>query len=110
MIALESDALFAATAKEALAALGITNVAIVEGPLTAGAPRQAPYDVIVFDGSIDEIPAGIIDQEARRLTYLVENVLNFSRTEKGQNRVAPAPSRLRLAERRVESVRHGHHL
>jgi signal transduction histidine kinase len=33
--------------------------------------------------------AGIIDQEARRLTYLVENVLNFSRGEKGTNRVAP---------------------
>ena len=34
--------------------------------------------------------AGIIDQEARRLTYLVENVLNFSRAEKGTNRIAPA--------------------
>jgi signal transduction histidine kinase len=33
--------------------------------------------------------AGIIDQEARRLTYLVENVLNFSRAEKGTNRVTP---------------------
>jgi signal transduction histidine kinase len=33
--------------------------------------------------------AGIIDQEARRLTYLVENVLNFSRAEKGTNRVSP---------------------
>ena len=33
--------------------------------------------------------AGIIDQEARRLTYLVENVLNFSRTEKGTNRISP---------------------
>ena len=32
--------------------------------------------------------AGIIDQEARRLTYLVENVLNFSRAEKGTNRVS----------------------
>jgi protein-L-isoaspartate(D-aspartate) O-methyltransferase len=62
VIALESDALFAASAKDALAALDIANAAIVEGPLTAGAPRQAPYDVIVFDGSIDEIPAGIIDQ------------------------------------------------
>jgi signal transduction histidine kinase len=38
-----------------------------------------------------ERSAGIIDQEARRLTYLVENVLNFSRTEKGTNRVAPTP-------------------
>jgi signal transduction histidine kinase len=35
--------------------------------------------------------AGIIDQEARRLTYLVENVLNFSRAEKGTNRISPAP-------------------
>ena len=38
--------------------------------------------------------AGIIDQEARRLTYLVENVLNFSRGEKGANRVSPSPSDL----------------
>lgn len=36
-----------------------------------------------------ERSAGIIDQEARRLTYLVENVLNFSRAEKGTNRVSP---------------------
>jgi len=36
--------------------------------------------------------AGIIDQEARRLTYLVENVLNFSRAEKGTNRVSLAPA------------------
>lgn len=34
--------------------------------------------------------AGIIDQEARRLTYLVENVLNFSRAEKGTNRISPS--------------------
>ena len=34
--------------------------------------------------------AGIIDQEARRLTYLVENVLNFSRAEKGTNRITTA--------------------
>jgi len=38
--------------------------------------------------------AGIIDQEARRLTYLVENVLNFSRAEKGTNRVSLAPAEL----------------
>ena len=33
--------------------------------------------------------ASIIDQEARRLTYLVENVLNFSRRERGTNRISP---------------------
>jgi signal transduction histidine kinase len=38
--------------------------------------------------------AEIIDQEARRLTYLVENVLNFARAEKGANRVSLAPADL----------------
>lgn len=38
--------------------------------------------------------ARIIDQEARRLTYLVENVLNFSGAERGATRVAPAPADL----------------
>jgi signal transduction histidine kinase len=38
--------------------------------------------------------AGIIDQEARRLTYLVENVLSFSRGEKGATRIAPVPVEL----------------
>jgi two-component system phosphate regulon sensor histidine kinase PhoR len=36
--------------------------------------------------------AAIIDQDARRLTYLVENVLSFSRSEKGAERVAIAPT------------------
>lgn len=31
----------------------------------------------------------IIDQEARRLTYLVENVLSFSRAEQGKSRISP---------------------
>jgi signal transduction histidine kinase len=38
--------------------------------------------------------AGIIDQEARRLTYLVENVLNFSRAERRQSRISPVPTDL----------------
>jgi signal transduction histidine kinase len=33
----------------------------------------------------------IIDQEARRLTHLVENVLHFSRTGRGAHRLAPLP-------------------
>src|SRR5206468_795928 len=34
----------------------------------------------------------IIDQEARRLTHLVENLLHFSRSERQTHRVAPAPT------------------
>lgn len=36
--------------------------------------------------------ARIIDQEARRLTYLVENVLSFSRSEHGRGLVSPQPA------------------
>jgi signal transduction histidine kinase len=35
--------------------------------------------------------AAIIDQEARRLTYLVENVMSFSRSERGAYRITPTP-------------------
>ena len=45
--------------------------------------------------------ASIIDQEARRLTYLVENVLNFSRRERGTNRISPSPVDL---EREIRDV------
>jgi len=34
----------------------------------------------------------IIDQEARRLTHLVENLLHFSRSERQAHRVAPEPT------------------
>jgi signal transduction histidine kinase len=36
----------------------------------------------------------IIDQEARRLTHLVENLLHFSRSERQTTRVAPEPTAL----------------
>jgi signal transduction histidine kinase len=38
----------------------------------------------------------IIQQESRRLTHLVENVLYFSRSERGTQRLSPAPTRLAL--------------
>jgi signal transduction histidine kinase len=44
----------------------------------------------------------IIQQEARRLSHLVENVLYFSRTERGAQRIAPV--RLRLADVAAEVV------
>jgi signal transduction histidine kinase len=36
----------------------------------------------------------IVDQEARRLTHLVENILQFSRAEREAIRIAPVPSEL----------------
>jgi protein-L-isoaspartate(D-aspartate) O-methyltransferase len=32
--------------------------------LAEGAPRQAPFDVILFDGAVDRVPPAVLDQLA----------------------------------------------
>ncbi len=59
VVALESDPGLAKTANETLAALDVDNVAVVEGPLTEGYPKQAPYNVILLNGAVAELPVGI---------------------------------------------------
>jgi protein-L-isoaspartate(D-aspartate) O-methyltransferase len=58
---------------EALARLGIHNVLLRGGALGEGAPENGPFDVIVIDGAVAEIPESLIDQLApggRLLTVL----------------------------------------
>lgn len=62
VVAIEDDADRAAEAEHRLAEAGIFNVAVLHAPLTQGAPRQGPYDVIVIEGAVEEIPAAILDQ------------------------------------------------
>ena len=64
VIAVESNAQMAAQARNLLSQLGCTRANIVEGPLTAGWPAEAPYDVILLDGSVGAVPAAITDQLA----------------------------------------------
>ena len=46
----------------------------------------------------------IIQQESRRLTHLVENVLYFSRSERGTQHLSPVPTRLaRMASELIEA-------
>ncbi len=73
VVALESDADLATTASDIMADLGIDTVAVVEGDLGQGFARQAPYDVIVFNGAVAEIPAAISQQlaEGGRLVAIV---------------------------------------
>jgi len=73
VVAVESDSGLAQQATKNLSDLGIDNVAVIEGPLNAGAPKQAPYDVIIFDGAVRDIPAEISDQlaEEGRLIAMV---------------------------------------
>ena len=81
VVALESDAALAAEASRLLAQIGTDTVAVVEGPLNLGYPRQAPYDAIVFDGAVEEIPQVIISQlaEGGRLAAMVARLGPASR-------------------------------
>jgi len=59
VIALEEDAELARQAKEALAAVGAAQVEVVVGPLTAGWPAGAPYDVILLNGAAEIAPEAL---------------------------------------------------
>ncbi|MBT9288126.1 protein-L-isoaspartate O-methyltransferase family protein [Prosthecodimorpha staleyi] len=64
VVALEEDADLAAEAGRTLAGLGLDNVKVVVGRLSAGAPAEAPFDVILFDGAIESLPAAFAGQLA----------------------------------------------
>lgn len=73
VIAVESDASLAGYAIETLAELGIDNVAVVEGVMRDGYAKEGPYDVIVLEGSVPEVPEALFDQlrEGGRLVAII---------------------------------------
>lgn len=62
VVALESDDSLADKAVSTLSGLGIANVSVVRGPLSAGYGQSAPYDVIVIEGGVEELPSGLLEQ------------------------------------------------
>lgn len=54
VVALEQDAALAQIAKSALAGRG--NVQVVTGPLAEGYAAAAPYDAILVEGAVEELP------------------------------------------------------
>lgn len=62
IVALEEDPALANEATRILAQLGIVTCAVVTGPLPLGYPSEAPYDVIVFQGSVATVPGAFFDQ------------------------------------------------
>jgi protein-L-isoaspartate(D-aspartate) O-methyltransferase len=62
VIALESDAAMAEEAEALLARHDVDNAVVETGPLGAGAPKHGPYDVIIIEGGVGEVPAALIDQ------------------------------------------------
>ena len=62
VVALEENAALARKAQEALAKAGAGSVIVATGPLTAGWPAAAPYDVIFLDGATEVVPEGLASQ------------------------------------------------
>lgn len=60
-IGLESDAAMADTAEANWKALGLA-VLSRRGPLEEGAPKDGPFDVILIDGAVEELPAALAEQ------------------------------------------------
>lgn len=62
VVAVEEDADMARDAEAALSAQNVDNAAILAGPLTEGAPRNAPFDAIVIFAGVENLPQTIFDQ------------------------------------------------
>lgn len=75
VVALDDDPALVALASENLSTLGIDNAVTVEGPLIDGYRNEGPYDVIVVNGLVDEIPEALSSQlrEGGRLVAVLRD-------------------------------------
>jgi len=62
VVALEDDAARSRRCGELLQGLGAANVSVATGPLDAGWPPLAPYDVILVNGAVGVEPHGLLGQ------------------------------------------------
>ncbi len=71
--AVESDPALTAAAEQIAKDIGLDGIQWVAGKLEQGAPGSAPYDVILIEGAVRQIPQAIFDQlaEGGRLAVTV---------------------------------------
>ncbi len=59
VVAVEEDETLASEAEAILGSEGADNVAVVGGALTEGAAKHGPYDVIILEGAVEEMPEAL---------------------------------------------------
>lgn len=64
VFALENDAGIVQRTARLLSELGIDNAFVVEGELASGWGKESPFNVIVLEGAVVEVPEEILDQLA----------------------------------------------
>lgn len=62
VVAVEEDETIAAEAQTILSDQGADNVVVHVGPLTEGAAQHGPYDAILIEGAVEQVPQTLIDQ------------------------------------------------
>lgn len=62
VVAVEDDEARAAEAQSLLLELGIDNAAVMAGPLAEGAAKSGPYDIIMVQGGVEDVPDAILAQ------------------------------------------------
>tara|TARA_B100000902_G_scaffold246583_1_gene233374 strand:- start:218 stop:871 length:654 start_codon:yes stop_codon:yes gene_type:complete len=62
VIAIEDDSTLASEAGEILSEIGADSVVVEVNKLEEGAPEHGPYDVIIIQGGVEEIPGSILKQ------------------------------------------------
>lgn len=83
VVAVEAVPEMVKKATDILSDLEIVNVAVVEGGLAQGQANQGPYDVILVNGAVEQVPAALTDQlkdGGRLVTVVIEN--GYGRAER----------------------------
>jgi protein-L-isoaspartate(D-aspartate) O-methyltransferase len=62
VVALESDPALAERASKLLREFGLDNAKVVQGNLAAGVPDEAPFDAILLNGAVPEVPQALLEQ------------------------------------------------
>lgn len=62
VVALEEDEDLAKEAETTLAEVEADNVAVIQGTLSEGAAKHGPFDVLIVEGAVAELPQSLIDQ------------------------------------------------
>ncbi len=62
VVGVEDDEARADEAQAILSTHDVDNAAVMAGPLSEGAAKSGPYDTIMIQGAVEEVPQALIDQ------------------------------------------------
>lgn len=73
VFALEENEAMAKQGEALLTGMAMDNVVFVNGPLKDGWKKDAPFNVVIFDGAVEELPKGYTEQlaEGGRLVAVI---------------------------------------